>query len=272
MFQQAVKWTLYFFMICVVGFAQAASDKSLNALLNAAGVDEMVNQFPATVKLGILEAQQQQGALSEKEVNAMLQAADETIVPANILSGIRQSLSGALDDEQIATLMRWYESPLGKAFTEAEAKSGTEEAFAAMSAEAPALMKNQQLIAQVQKIDQLLNATDITVNFYEQVQLAIFAGLMSALQPDVPLDMDNMKQELGAIRQQSTANVQQMVTVSLAYAYKDFTAEELDQYIAFLSTPDANRFNQIAVKSMISELEASFMAWAKRVGEITKEK
>ncbi|CZF80959.1 hypothetical protein GCE9029_02308 [Grimontia celer] len=271
MFQQAVKWTLYLMMFCVAGFAQAASDKSLNALLKASGIEEMVNQFPDTVKAGILEAQQQQGALPEKDLDAMILSVDETIVPANILAGIRKSLSGELNDQQIAGLMTWYESPLGKSFTEAEAKSGTEEAFAAMSAEAPKLMQNQELIAQVQKIDQLLNATNLTVNFFEQVQMAIFAGLMSALQPDLPLDMSEMKKELNAVRQQSTANVQQMVHVSLAYAYKDFKPEEREQYIAFLSAPDASRFNQTALKSMMDQLEASFMGWAKSVGEKKRE-
>lgn len=267
MVTQGKRWILWCFALMFAASSQAAvSDKSLNELLSASGVEQMVNEFPQTVKLGLVEAFKQQPDTSQKEVDDMIRAMDETIVPEQIIAEIKQSLSEKLSDAEVSSLLAWYRSPLGRAFTEAESNSSTEEAFAAMSQEAPALLKRKALMDQVGQIETLMDLTTLTVDFFENVQLAVFAGLMSVMEPQAPVGLEVMQKELDAVRKQSEANVEQMMKVSLAYAYKDFTPEEMDKYIAFLSTPEAKKFNLTATQSMFDSLEKSFHNWAKKMG------
>ncbi len=53
MVTQGKRWILWCFALMFAASSQAAvSDKSLNELLSASGVEQMVNEFPQTVKLG----------------------------------------------------------------------------------------------------------------------------------------------------------------------------------------------------------------------------
>ncbi len=65
-----------------------------------------------------------------------------------------------------------------------------------------------------------MDLTTLTVDFFEKVQLAVFAGLMSVMEPQAPVGLEMMQKELDAVRKQSEANVEQMMKVSLAYAIR----------------------------------------------------
>lgn len=270
MVKQTATWMVWIVGALFISASHAAvTEKSVNALLAASGFDEMVGEFPAMVKTGMVEAFKQQSDTAQSEVDNVVAALDRNIVPASIIADMRSELSTSLSEAEVSKLLAWYQSDLGKAFASAAAASGTDEAFSAMQQQAPQLMQRKQLVNQVTQIESELDLTKLTVDFFENVQLAVFAGIMSLLQPEAALNVNAMKEELVAVRNAAERSVQQMMVVSMVYAYKDFKPQDVDAYLTFLKTPAAKKFNQIATQSMFKSMQKSFRSWAEEIGADT---
>jgi len=196
-----------------LSFGQA-SDASINKIIDLTGLSKQINQFPGLVKAGMEQAKLQGTPIPEAEYNAIQKSVDESILPFDILEGIRHSLKKSITEEEAQELLAWYESDLGKEITMAEEKASTAEAYNEMMKEAELLVANTERVEMAKRLDILLGATDMTMNIQENTSIAIYSAIMLAMQPGTPLNLDPIRAQMDASRTQSRAANHQMVIIA----------------------------------------------------------
>lgn len=245
-------------------------DDSVRKLLDLSGLTMQINQFPGLIKTGLEQAHQQGAAIPDAEFAAMLKSADESILPSEILEGIRISIKNSISEAQAKDVLAWYESDLGKQITAAEENASTPDAYQEMMQKAQSLLSDTERVAFAKRLDTLMSSTDMTMSIQEFSGLAVFSAIMTAMQPGVPLNVDPFKAQMAATRSQTRAAVEQMVVVSFVYSYQAIDLESLKKYEDFLSTPSATKFNKTVTDSMNREFSSAISKWADELAVVFK--
>jgi hypothetical protein len=248
------------------------SDESVNKLLELSGLTEQVGQFPELIKAGMEQAKQPGSPISDAEYTFMLSSINEAFVPEKITHAIGQSVKASMTQTEANQLLAWYESDAGRAITDAEESASTPEAYQQMMASAPSLLKKTDLVQTAKRIDVLLNATETTLQAQEQSSLAVYLALMTAIQPDTAVDIAPFKAEMAAQKSQMQTEIQNMVVVSLVYAYQNVDPQNLQKYEAFLSDATTAKFHQVVLSSMSKAFESGAGDWGRTLGQHFKHK
>ena len=259
------------FFVSSLSYADV-SDESINKLLDLSGLTIQVDQFPDLIKAGMEQAKQQGTPIPDAEYSSMVNSADESIVPSEIIEGIRVSLKQSINEKEAQKLLAWYESDLGKEITHAEESASTPEAYHQMMQSAPSLLANPERVEFANRLDVLLGATDMTMGIQEHTGIAVYSAIMTAMQPGTPLNVEPFKAQMDAASVQTRAAVKQMVTISLVYSYKNIRTNNLRKYETFLNDSTTMKFNKTIMGSMNRELESSISKWANVLAHIFRSK
>lgn len=260
-----------FLLITSVSYADV-SDKLLDKLLSLSGLESQINQFPDLIKVGLNEAKQKNHTTSaDTAYKLMLKSAQESIVPLTIIDGMKASLKNSLNEKEVKKLLLWYESDLGKEITRAEENAATSEAYQQMLQSAPSLLQNTQRIELANRFDTLSGATDLTMRLQKYGSIAIYSATMTAVQPNVPLNLAAYEAQLDTQDAQIRAEIKQSVILSFVYAHQNIEMAKLKKYESFLNDITTIKFNKIIADSMNKELESSILKWASILAtELTK--
>lgn len=246
------------------------SDESINKILDLSGLTMQVDQFPGLIKAGMEQAKQQGTPIPNAEYNSMVMSVDESILPSVIINKIRASLKKSINEEEAKQLLAWYESDLGKEITTAEESASTPEAYQKMMQSAQSLLENSERVAFAKRLDVLLGATDMAMNIQGYSGIAVYSAIMTAMQPDVPLNLEPIKAQIDAASAQTHAAVEQMVTLSFVYSYQNIEIDKLNTYEAFLNEPTTVKFNTVTIESMNTGIELSISKWAEALALMFK--
>ena len=245
------------------------SDKSLDKLLSLSGLESQINQFPDLIKVGLNEAKQKDHTTSaDTAYKLMLKSAEESIVPSTIIDGMKASLKSSLNEEEVKKLLFWYESDLGKEITRAEENAATSEAYQQMIQSSPSLLQNTQRIELANRFDTLSGSTDMTMRLQKYCSIAIYSATMTAVQPNVPLNLAEYEAQLDTKDAQTRAEIKQSVILSFVYAHQNIEMAKLKKYESFLNDSTTIKFNKIIFDSMNKELESSILKWADSLAKL----
>tara|TARA_B110001450_G_C17564677_1_gene458262 strand:- start:167 stop:1000 length:834 start_codon:yes stop_codon:yes gene_type:complete len=260
-----------FFFASPLSYADV-SDESINKLLELSGLTMQVDQFPDLIKAGMEQAKQQGTPIPDSEYSSMVNSANESILPSEIIEGIRVSLKKSINEKEAQKLLAWYESDLGKEITHAEESASTLEAYNQMMQSAQSLLENSERVEFANRLDLLLGATDMTMGIQEHTGIAVYSAIMTAMQPGTPLNIEPFKAQMDAASEQTRAAVKQMVTISFVYSYKNIETNKLKKYETFLNDFTTMKFNKTIMDSMNRGLESSVSKWADLLAQIFKNK
>ena len=260
-----------FFFVSSLSYADV-SDESINKLLGLSGLTMQVDQFPGLIKAGMEQAKQQGTPIPDAEYSLMINSADESILPSEILEKIRATLKKSIDEQEAKKLLAWYESDLGKEITRAEEKASTPEAYQEMMQSAQSLMENSERVKFASRLDALLGATDMTMGIQEYSGIAVYSAIMTAMQPDTPVNIEPFRAQMDAASAQTRAAVKQLVTISFVFSYKNIGTEDLRKYEYFLNDATTMKFNRSIMDSMNKGIESSILKWADALALIFKNK
>lgn len=259
--------------LCISSFSYAeVTDESLNRILDRSGLVQQVGQFPEIIKMGLVQARQQGASLPDAEFNSIVESVDRTILPSEILAEIRASLKESIDEVEAKQLLAWYESDLGKEITGLEERASTPEAYQEMMQSGESLLQDLERLEFAMKFDMNLGLTNMTMDLQDYSGMAVYAAIMTVMQPDTPLDIEPFKAKMKAERQQRREAVKQMVLLSLVYIYKDLDIGRLTKYETFLNDPVTKKFSKTIVDGMDRALKASVAKWADEIAVIFKSK
>lgn len=258
-------------LFCSLSIASTKED-NLNKLFVLSGITKQISQFPGQIKLGFMQAVQQGASIPQNEVSLILKSVDKTIQPSVILAEMRHSLNQSLSNKEIETLLKWYESDIGKKITDAEKKASTPEAFQQMQNAAQQLLANTKRVEVATRLDTLLNTTDMAMEIQRTSSIAVYSSIMTALAPDQELNLDTYKAQMTAIEPQIRAQLHQLILMSFIYSYQNIDDNSLATYEAFLNRPITQKFNNSTIKGLNKGLTTVVSNWADELAIILKNK
>ncbi len=248
------------------------SDESINKLLDLSGLTMQVDQFPDLIKAGMEQAKQQGTPIPDAEYRSMVNSADVSILPSEIIEEIRVSLKNSINEKEAQKLLTWYESDLGKEITHAEESASTPEAYQQMMQSAQSLLNNSERVEFANRLDMLIGATDMTLGIQEHTGIAVYSAIMTVMQPGTPINIEPFKAQMDAVSVQTRAAIKQIVTISFVYSYKNIETYKLKKYETFLNDTITMKFNKTIMASMNKGLESSVSNWAGSLAKIFKNK
>ncbi|HKJ50697.1 MAG TPA: DUF2059 domain-containing protein [Gammaproteobacteria bacterium] len=244
-------------------------DGDLDRILRISGIVAQIEQFPELIKQGMKQAQLDGDLVSKNEFSTMLIRTDDTILPAEIIAEVRSGLRQSLSDDDVAELLDWYRSDLGREINELEEKAGTDEAFERMSRQAPELLSRTERVEFAHRIDEIVGTTELTMSIQEYTGLAVFSAITLALRPDTAYqEIQLFRERMATLRPQLREPTERMVIVSFVYTYLPLDQQKLDRFEAFLERPVTTRFNRAVAEGLGRGLGRSIDKWAEALAQI----
>jgi hypothetical protein len=216
-------------------------------LMRATALDVVFTQFAATIA-----ASARTEEISSDEIFLKhWEATATTVFDADALHRrLALALEGKFSSDEQAVLGEFFHSGFGERMTVLERDAALLEPTAqtAAIAEGQELMDAASVIRETQ-IDALMElvSAEISAAMVGQSVRALLLGLsVSHQQGDIAVPWQEIDTQVEAMMPGLLADVGRTQRAMMAYAYRDLSDADLDQYIAFLRTPAAQKFYAVA--------------------------
>lgn len=196
----------------------------------------------------------------------MLEIVDKTFEPSEIIKNINTEVKSKISNKDIKSLLKWYESDLGKKITKVEEDSSTAEAYEQMIRDARVIMQDKKKVFFAKRVDKLLNVTSMVAELQKNTAIAVYSSTNRPTKSEMAI----FRSQLLSQRQHIEANSHQMVILSFAYSYRDIDEKDLNKYMNFLKQSSTKKFNDAAMSGIVKSLNKSVLDMANSFANITK--
>lgn len=248
--------------------ATAITTNSVNSLMQLSGLNKQIDEIPAGVLTGMQQSMQQGAPLDEQQHKKIEKSVNKSFTAERIKETVSSSIKRSLDESDAEKLLDWYKSDLGKRITKAEETAAKESAYQDMLNQAQALMSDNERVGLARQIDNLVMASDMSLDFQKSTAIAVYTSISKAMRPDEPVNVSAFEAELAKQEPQMRQQIEQFVTLSLVYNYRDFSIGEIKQYIDFLEQPSTKKFNNSAITGMKTGLNTAVEEMADSLAEV----
>lgn len=249
------------------GICHARAD-SVERLVEISGISAMVATIPAHLQAGLEEGMGRNGEVSGEMRQEILGSVATSVKTDLILEDIIRVIGNSMSGADVASLLTWYESDTGREIAAAEAAASTPEAYEDMLASVESLFADRARLEMAARIDQATNATDLTTELQMSVMEASYAAISSAIQPGEPLELESFRARMAAERPAMRQSVEQLVILSLVYSYQDIPLSRLEDYLAFLQSPEGERFSDVVFRGVSDGLTRAVHRLSSEIGAI----
>lgn len=133
---------------------------------------------------------------------------------------------------------------------------------------AQSLLQDAERVSLANKIEELVNATDMLMALQEKVQISVITAISTVMNPgNSANEIKAFKSQISAQLQQMRAQMEQIVILSYVYSYKDLALEDLEQYIRFLNNPVTMKFNDSVMQGIQDSLNQSIEKMASSLAD-----
>lgn len=239
------------FIVLLWGTAAHAAP-SAETVLEASPIDDIVAQYPAMMSQGIRQGLKQSGRVPPFVADSIGQVVSGSYNAAEIQARIVSDLEASLNDQQLQSVMEWYDTPVAKKIAKAEVAASRPEAWAEIQARAPELnrqFRGSERAGMFDRFDKASRATESAVDTSIAVQLGL-ASALAAFKGDNGASFDQIQRQIEGQRGMLEGMVSQQVYDSYLFTYRDISAAELDLYIQFLESDAGSQFSQVVTDSI----------------------
>lgn len=270
-------YTLFFSSLCFAVVdnsiettlkTSAASTSSVDKILELSGMIKQVAQIPSQIQQGLAQQHAASNSLPQAQYDLMFASVDKSFSQEAIMAAIRDVVQHSLNQDEADLLLNWYESDLGKAITQAEVAAGEPEAVAEMMAGAAELLQDTDRLALAQRLDRLLNMSDITMQLFIDTTVGVTSAFSIASQPEQAVETDLIRAQFENVKDQMRTSVEQMTWASYIYAFRDIDLDKLQAYEEFLSQDVPLRFNRVTLDTFIEGFNEGITIWARDLARI----
>lgn len=239
---------LFLLLVCTSATASPLAD----SVLRASPVDAIVAQYPAMMSQGVREGLKQSGRVEPFVANTISSIVSNAFSVAEIRAQVLEDLDQGLSDQQLNSVLAWYETPLAEKITQAEIAASRPDAWKTVEAEAAELQdryKGSERAKLFDRFDRAARATESTVDTTVAVQLGL-ASAMAAFNGSKGPTFEQLKQKIESQRGMLRGMVGQQVYVGYLYTYQDLSTEELKDYTEFLESDAGSAFTRVVTNSI----------------------
>lgn len=242
----------------------ADAQQTASQLVSASGFISLSKQLPQHFNRGIQDAVDYQKA-PESQQQQLLAQAQQAITIANIHHHVEQTLTQSLSASDITALMQWYNSPTGQKISAAQSYAASEAGFEAMMLHVNTLLSEEALLQLAALMDQQLGFVEFIVDLQEYQAFAEYSS-QQALKHQ-PVDLTYFGNQMKQQRDPMRFNAEQLAVISLAYAFRDISREEIRAYEHFLQQPLTQLFLKAAMRGLEKGMQETQQHW---LGSITR--
>lgn len=220
----------------------AAQPLSTAELVDKSGLSAVIEKLPEELKLGLAQSIEQGAPVPPNKVQVIHDAYDEAYAPTRVRTMIESKLEGQLSADELARIAKFLDSDLGQRLTKAETAAAGAETSKHVEAHARELMadlgKNTHRLALFKGLDRAMGSTELGASIAIGGILAQNYALL-AQTPPAPgkPSFEEVRAEIEKHRFQITAQIAEMSLIGSAYTYRDFSDEDIQNYLAFANSP-----------------------------------
>ena len=232
------------------GTAIEAATMTIEELMRATALDELFNQFGATIEAAPAEQGLPMPAAMR---DAWTIAVRQTFDSGDMHAELAAALDGRFTAEELAVYDEFYSSDFGIRVT------GIERAVTSLGPEQQLIVQSEGLElaegagdrrnAQIDEMLALVHA-ELTTDIVAQSVRGMLIGMsLSGQQGDIEVPWEEIDAQLKAIMPGIAAEITMTQRAIVFYAYKDLTEAELEDYVVFLRTEAAQKLYALVVVS-----------------------
>ncbi|WP_148864517.1 DUF2059 domain-containing protein [Marinobacter fonticola] len=241
---------LGFVLLFLMGAVAQASVLS-ESVVRKSPLGEIISQYPVMMSQGIRQGLKQTGQVDPLIADTIGGIVSRAFSSADIRRQVINDLEQGLDENQLQSVLAWYETPLGERITGAEIAASSPSAWQKVESSATDLAekyKGTERADLFTHFDRASRATESTVDTAVAVQLGL-ASAMSAFSSQGPT-FEEMKAQIESQRMMLRGAVEQQVYAAYLYTYEDFDLAEIKQYIDFLETDAGATYTRVVTNSI----------------------
>ncbi|MBM96653.1 MAG: hypothetical protein CMI09_12530 [Oceanospirillaceae bacterium] len=263
--QQVLKNHLIILLLVVMAPLQAAmaSDDRIDELLTVSGFDMQIQQMPDVLKMTLNHEQQ----LPLNLKKAFISAIDTSFDAQKFKNGVTTRLKTNLSEQDLSTILAWYETPEAQKITAEENAASTPEAMMDMQMKAPTLIGDKDRMAFARRVDSLMGATDSAMSTQEYIGIAILSAMAATSADAAGTDMDIMKSMLSSQMAQQRQLVSDQIAVQTVYTYRNIDDTTLANYEKVLNQPAFINFYRSALEGMNRSFEGFISDWTYQLAQ-----
>lgn len=253
-------------------YAQSRDDLA-NKIVNRSGLSEMISQFPALLKEGIKQGAEQSGGNNQKMVMQISQIIDQAFGVNESIEIVRKDLSDQLTDQELANVLEWLDSPLGKKVTQLEIGAMTSDSYQDMQSQLLELQekyRGSEREKLFETFNKSTNATEASLETAIAVQLTLASAMSaSSNNPQMP-SYEYLKKSIEDNRFMMRGVIGQQVFANYLYTYQNLTDQELKSYVDFTASPAGKHYSLVVNESIKNVLlKPSEIIGSKIMGSVT---
>ncbi len=242
------RWGTALVLLAAQGAAMAAiGHEAAQDLTKRSGLWVQLDSLGSQVRAGMSAAMAKNpGAQTEAQKTRMLDCAQSAYAGDGLRAPAVDAVAGTLQPSDVAPLLAWYDSPLGRKISALEESSASREADPQerLRRGAEALSgASEARKAALQAILTETHSVDIMADTLIEMALAVQQG-MASLDPSASAaSIAELKANLGSRRPQLIQHYTQISLPAYAFTYVGLADDELAKYADHLGTPPAKSFN-----------------------------
>jgi hypothetical protein len=209
-----------------------AETRVLDNLLQSSGLSVQLDSLTAGIRAQFLRAHRRQSNQDRLTIDRIV---SERFAPGTLYARIKTEFQRDLEPGRLQKMLAWYDSPLGKRITGQELAA----LIAAGGPEAVADLEQNpsaRRVELIERLDAAGGASETTVD----VTVAIVRSLTVAFQPGLPavagLTRDQLDKQIAQARNRTLEDMRRLCMVSMLFAYRGLSDDELDQYVQFVES------------------------------------
>lgn len=244
-----------------IGSAAENLDGMVDSALELSGFNRLVDNLPQ-----IMDAQKtwrQTTKPATEESDRVSELLNESFDQKAARKISRDFFLKNVDAETMKSVIAWLKSPLGQRFSAAESDemgAGRQAAMLRYLAELQEASPNPGRVSLIQQLEETTRSSELVTGILKN----IFTNTLK----NVPVksgDEEETLNELGNLFPMIREQLRQQMILSSLYTYRDFTDDELKQYIAFYESDSGSRYNDAVAAAIGAVLEQMFDTFTRKL-------
>ncbi len=260
-------------LLPALAYAQDQHEALVQELYVKSGLEKQMQELPRSIQAS-LDQQPITGDRPPKPrqqvLSVMKDLAQAAFAPESLKAVVLSEFREKLTTQNLKTVLKWFDSPLGIKCTRLEEEASTPEAYAEMRKYAndlkssPPTPKRLKLIRQY---DSAVKATQTTVETALGSQVALLLAINATLPREQQRSVADISREIKKYRPDIESAMKLETLVSLLYTYRGLTEADVQQYIKFATTPAGSKLYEVGNAALKKALFEGGIRWGKAIGE-----
>ena len=261
-------------LLPVISYAQKENNSPMLELYVKSGMQKQIEQLPSLMQTlfddSIRENEEMQ-KLPKSTLSAMRASLPEAFAPERLKEAVLAELTGKLSDQEIKEGIDWFDSPVGKKFTQLEEAASTPEAQAEIeqyTAHLPDSPPTAERLKVLQEFDSAVKDTEDAIEMAVDMQVAVALGMIATLPVEKRKGLEDVEREVEKTKPVVEAEVRSQMLAFHLYAYRSMTEAEIQQYTQFAKSPAGSKYNSAAMAALKKAILQSAVKWGQLIGDV----